>query len=121
MNFSVNNEEILKKYNAIWDKINCLFKKQFDSKPVYNNKYIKAKINSYNTNFYGNKTPKTGEHHTCLSVMLLDSIVNVDKKYYPQMFLEQCKYAVNAINEELNLDESDDDNDESGEQIYICK
>ena len=47
--------------------------------------------------------------------MLLASVVNVDKKYYPEMFLKECKYAVrkkkmmNTICEELKLDESDDD------------
>ena len=29
---------------------------------MYNDKYIIAKINSYNTNFYGNKTKIEGEH-----------------------------------------------------------
>ena len=51
------------------------------------------------------------------------NVVNADKKYYPQIFLEECKYAVikkrimNTINEELNLNESDDesDNDKSNE------
>ena len=58
--------------------------------------------------------PKQNKRYTCLSVILLDSIVNVDKKYYLYLFLEECKYAVkkkqiiNTINEELNLDESDE-------------
>ena len=63
-----------------------------------------------NTNFYGNKIAEDGACCPCLS-----SFVKVGKKYYPQIRLEQCKYAVkkknviNAINKELNLDESDDD------------
>ena len=43
MNLVVNDKEILKKYNEIWDKIKNLFEKKFDSEPVYNDKYIKAK------------------------------------------------------------------------------
>ena len=49
------------------------------------------------------------------SVLLLDSVVKEGKKYYPQILLEKCKYAVkkknimNDINEELNLDNSDND------------
>ena len=44
-------------------------------------------------------------------------IVNVDKKYYPQIFLKQSKDGIkkkkvmNAITEELKLDESDDEDD----------
>ena len=49
------------------------------------------------------------------------------KKYYPQILLEECKYAlkkkkiINAINNELKLDESDDesDNDKSNESVDI--
>ena len=58
--------------------------------------------------------PKQNKRCTCLSVILLDSIVNVDKKILSLIILKECKYAVkkkkiiNTINEELNLDESDE-------------
>ena len=54
--------------------------------------------------------PKVIERYTCLYVILLDSIfVNSDNSYYPQIFLEECKYAVkkkkiiNTIIEELKI------------------
>ena len=64
-----------------------------------NDEYIKTKIKIYNdkvyANFQHNKIPKDNEYCTCLSVILLDSIfVNSDKEYYPQIFLEECKYAI---------------------------
>ena len=94
-----------------------------NSEPVYNDKYIKTKIKIYNdkvyTNFQHNKIPKDNEYCACLSVILLDSIfVNSNKEYYPQIFLEECKYAikdrkiVNAINEDLKSNKSDDESDE---------
>ena len=116
-----------KKFNKIWDKISNPLKKGFNSEPVYDNKYIKTNVKIYNnrinTNFHGNKMPEENEYYTCLSVILLDSLVKIDNDYYPQIFVEECKYAVkkkkimNTINEELNLDESDDesDNDKSNE------
>ena len=52
----VNDKEVLEKYNEIWNKIKKLFGKELDGKPVYNYKYIKAKINLYNKNFHGNIT-----------------------------------------------------------------
>ena len=66
---------------------------------MYNNKYIKTKIKVYNdkvyTNFQHNKIPKDNEYSACLSVILLDSIfVNTNKEYYPQIFFEECKYAI---------------------------
>ena len=61
------------------------------------------------------KIPKDNEYCTCLSVVLLDSIlVNSDKEYYPQIFLEECKYTmenrkiVNTISKDLELNESDE-------------
>ena len=94
MNFLVPDEELLKEYYEIWDKVKDLFKKEFDTEPVYNSKYIKTKINIYSNrvyaNFRYNKIPKDNEYCTCLSVILLDSIfVNSNKKYYPQIFLEE--------------------------------
>ena len=44
MIFLVNDEDILEKFNRVWDKINkikTLFKKKFDNEPVQNGKYIK--------------------------------------------------------------------------------
>ena len=58
MNLLVCDELLIEKYNEIWNKIKNLFKKESDSEPVYNDKYIKTKINSYNMNFYGNKMSK---------------------------------------------------------------
>ena len=56
---------------------------------------MKTKINLYNgslnANFHGNKVPQEKERYTCFSVLLLDSIVKVGKKYYPQILLEECK------------------------------
>ena len=54
MNILVNDKELLEKYNEIWDKIKKLFKKESDSEPEHNDKYI-TKINLYNTNFYRNR------------------------------------------------------------------
>ena len=88
---------------------------------MYNDKYIKTKIKIYNnkinTNFRGNKTPEDNECCTCLSVILLDTVVKINNDYYPEIVLEEWKYAIkkkkimNTINEELNLDESDDESD----------
>ena len=66
---------------------------------MYNDKYIKTKIKSYNDrvyrNFQHNKIPKDNEYCVCLSVILLDFIfVNLNKEYDPQIFLEECKYAI---------------------------
>ena len=40
--------ELLEKCNGIWEKVKNGIKKEYDSKPVYNEKYLKAKIKSFN-------------------------------------------------------------------------
>ena len=38
MDLLVHDKKLLTKYNEIWDKISNLFKKGFDTEPVYNHK-----------------------------------------------------------------------------------
>ena len=59
---------------------------------------MRAKIKSYNgrinTNFHNNKLPIEGSQFVCLSVISTDSIFKTGKNYYPQIFLEECKYVI---------------------------
>ena len=61
-----DDDELLKRYNKIWDKFGNNIKKLFHSEPVYNEKYLKTKIKSYeckiNTNFHDNGITKEGSH-----------------------------------------------------------
>ena len=44
MYFSIEDDDLLEKYNAIWDKISADVKKEFDNEFVYNKNYLKSKI-----------------------------------------------------------------------------
>ena len=93
---------------------------EFDNESVYgdNDKYIKTKIKSYgdkvNSNFQGNKIPNKNASYKCLSLIMLDSIIRVNKKIYPQTLLEECKYKIkmeNLINDGLDLSSSENKSD----------
>ena len=98
---------------------------EFDSKPVYgdNDKYIKTKIKSHrnkiNTNFQGKKVPKEDASYKCLSLIMLDSAIRANKRYYPQTLLEECKYTIkknkmeNLLNDDLGPSSSDESDNES--------
>ena len=92
MSFLTDNNEFLERYTKIWEKISDLIDKKFDSDPVYNNKYINTKIRSYNndiiTNFH-NKLPEKNKAYKCMSLISLDSIIKISKKYYPQTLLQE--------------------------------
>ena len=70
VSFLMKDDKLLKKYYEMWGKVKNSLKKEFDSEPVYNQKYLRAKMQSYNgkmnTNFYSNKVPKEGSQYTCL-------------------------------------------------------
>ena len=96
MSFLTDNNEFLERYTKIREKISDLIDKKFDSDPVYNNKYINTKIRSYNndimTNFCNidnknNKLPEKNKPYRCMSLILLDSTIKINKKYYPQTLL----------------------------------
>ena len=44
--FFIKDEKLLEKYNEIWKKVSNIIKKELDSKPVYNEKYLKTKRRS---------------------------------------------------------------------------
>ena len=65
------------------------------------------------------KIPKGNSSYKCLSLIMLDSAVRANKKYYPQTLLEECKYEIkknkmeNLINDDLDLSSSDESDNES--------
>ena len=128
MSFRANNKQLLKNYNKIWEKVEKLLRIDFESKPVYgdDDKYIKTKIKIYAgsviTNFHNKKVSKEKTPCKCLSIIMLDSVIKANKKYYPQTLLEECKDTQEKINYiDDNLEESDSndetksDNDNDGE------
>ena len=94
----IKDNELLEKYNEIWDKVSKVIKEGFSSESVYNENYLKTKIKSYEgkvyTNFHNDKIPKEVSHCICLRVVLIGSVFKMGKNYYYQEFLEECKYIV---------------------------
>ena len=44
MCFLIEDNDLLEKYNTIWDRASADIKKEFDSEPVYHKKFLKTKI-----------------------------------------------------------------------------
>ena len=119
MSFKVSDNKLLKKNNKIWEQISNLMNIEFDSEPVHGDrdKYIKTKIKMFedrlNTNFQGKKVPKENASYKCLSLIMLNFVIRVNKKYYPRTLLEESKYVIrknkmeNLINDDLDLSSSD--------------
>ena len=54
-----------------------------------------------------NSIPMEKNHYICIPVIDIESVLKIDKRVYPQAYLEQCKYKlkkrkiVNYINDEI--------------------
>ena len=115
--FRANKKQLLKNYNQICEKIEKLMRIAFESKLVYGDdeKYIKTKRKIYAgsmiTNFHNKKMPKEKAPCKCLSIIILDSVIKANKKYYPQTLLEECKY----VQEKIKIEKLTDDDSEKSE------
>ena len=62
MSFLIKDDETWEKYKQIWDVIKNKLGVKFHSEPIYEQKYLKAKIKEFDrmikTNFLGNGRPK---------------------------------------------------------------
>ena len=84
MSFLIKDDEVWDRYDEIWDAIKDKLSIKFHSKPVYEYKYLKAKVREFDgvikTNFLGNDMPKENMHYTCIACITIDSVINIDKK-----------------------------------------
>ena len=120
MSFKIEDKDVYLKYSQIWNKIESVLNVKFHSPPIYDDKYIKPKVktfnNTINTLFPGDEIPKERVHYVCISAICIDSVLRADKKNYPQVYLEQCKHKIKKkelisfIEDEVDL--SADDSDE---------
>ena len=133
MSLKINDKQLLKEYNQIWKKVEKLLKIKFNSEPVYgdNDQYIKTKIKIYAgnviTNFQGKKMTKEKAPCKCLLIIMVDSVIKAQKKYYPQTLLEECKYEQerikmeNLIDDDLEKSESDESDSDSNDEAESDK
>ena len=115
MSLMIKDIQLLKNYNKIWKKIEKLMKIDFNTKTTYgddDDKYIKTKIKTYKdnitTNFYNKigskKAPEEKIPHKSLSIIILDSILYAYEKYFPQIILEECRYAKENVKTKNYID-----------------
>ena len=124
MSFVTDDEKIYKKYNEIWEVIRKLLKVDFTVSPVRDYKYLVAKLKIFDrinrTTFNNNNSiPIEKNYYICIPAIDIDSVLKIDKRAYPQAYLEQCKYKlkkrkiVNYIDDETIDEDSDSDIDDA--------
>ena len=120
MSFVADNEKVYEKYDEIWNVVKSLLKLKFAASPIRNDKYILAKLKIFRkknlTTFNNNNiVPTEKNNYICFPAIDIDSVLKIDKKAYPQAYLEECKYKlkkrklVSFIDSEIIDDDSDSD------------
>ena len=67
--------------------------------------------------------PKENMHYTCIAFITIDSVLKIDKKNHPKVYLEECKYKAKKtqmsrfINTELKSDSESSDSDLDSEKV----
>ena len=95
MSFVTDDKEVYEKYNEIWNIVKKLLKLKFTVNPVHDDKYILTKLQIFkkiNVTFTNNVVPEKKNHYICIPAIDIDSVLKIDKRAYPQAYLEQCKY-----------------------------
>ena len=121
MSFVTDDEKVYEKYNEIWEVIRNLLKIDFTVNPVQDDIYLVAKLKIFNKI---NKTTFTNNaNYICIPAIDIDSVLKIDKRLYPQAYLEQCKYKLkkrkimNYINDEIIDENSNSDIDDASSGI----
>ena len=118
MSFKIESEDVYLKYNEIWNKIKSLLNIKLHSQHIFDEKDINIKVKTFN-----NLINTLCFHYVCISAICIDSVLRVNKKNYPQVYLKQCKYKVkkrelmNFIDDEFIL--SDNSSDESDDHRTV--
>ena len=117
MSFVTDDEKVYEKYNEIWEVIRNLLKIDFTVNPLRDDICLVAKLKIFNKikkiTFTNNAIPMEKNHYICIPA--IDSVLKIDKRLFPQAYLEQCKYKlkkrkiVNYINNEIIDENSDSD------------
>ena len=88
---------------------------KFHSQPVYDNRYIKTKIKTFDETIKTPFSDNKKSHYICFSAICIDFVLKKEGKNHPQVYLEQCKYKirernpVDFVNTEIDLSSSDTD------------
>ena len=86
MSLSIDNEKLLKKYKAIWTKMEELNNMKLNTLPVYDHRCIKTTIKTFDekvyTNFRGLNVSEADIKCESFTVISIDYLLVYDKKYY---------------------------------------
>ena len=96
MSFISDDKDVYDKYGAIWNKVGKLLTLKFTVNAIRDNKYVCCKLKIFGgvvwSTFTDDVVHVEKQCYWYIAPIDIDSVLKVDKKVYPQAYLEQCKY-----------------------------
>ena len=94
----MDNSKLLEKYKTFWIKIANYQNIELNPLPIYDGRYIKTKIRTYNnkvsTNFRDINIPEKGIEYESFRVIYTNSLLVYKSKYYLEVYLDNCAYKI---------------------------
>ena len=91
----IKDNEVWEEYQHIWDVIKDKLGIKLHSEPVYEYKYLKAKLREFDgaikTNFLGNDMPKENMYYTCIVCITIESVLTIYKKIIRKFIWKNVK------------------------------
>ena len=113
MSFIVDeHEEWRNHYRKIWETVESQIFNSLTTSPVKEDRYINTKLKCWKdkitSDFHGKSVPED-QHCEATAILKLSSVYQQGQNFYPQVFLEECKYQ-NVENKRCQfLSDSEDD------------
>ena len=94
MSFRIDDEKLLERFKAIWNKIEDLKNIKCNALPGYDDRYAKIKIRAYGDKVYTKirslNVPEDDTEREFFTVISIDSLLVYENKFYLQVYLDNC-------------------------------
>ena len=115
-----DDDNVILKYNKIWRKWIFFLSVELDSKPVYDEKYIKTRVKTFEdtviTKFTDNEIPKENTYYSCIATICVDPVIELEKKNILRSILSKCKL---RLKKKKNIDFFHDELEDSSDKWEI--
>ena len=111
MSFDLNaHKDWVEKYKLVWDRAEQQIFQRLTKDPVNKDRYVNGKLKTWKitTNFHGKSVPHE-ERCEATAILKIDSVYSQGKNFYPQAYLEECKYIENDTQTCTLLSDSEDE------------
>ena len=113
MSFDLNaHKDWVEKYKFVWDRAEQQIFQRLTKDPLNKDRYVNGKLKTWKekitTNFHGKSVPHEGRCEAT-AILKIDSVYSQGKNFYPQAYLEECKYIENDTQTCTLLSDSEDE------------